>query len=377
MGSIVRVGMDVHQESIRLAVMAEKVSEVGRGEIVFEKTIANSPEPVRRTFKKLKKTYPKMECCYEASGCGFVLQRELASMKIDCRVVAPSRIPKAPSDRVKTDRLDAVKLAKFLWSGQLTYVRIPTEQEESVRSLVRYRESKMEDVKRSKQRLLKFVQSRGLKWEGRTNWTKKHMAWFRELKFAGSEARVFRGMIRDLVYHLEELKDLDKEIQAIAKSPEYEERVNMLRCLKGVDILTAMVLLVEIGDCRRFSTARSLMSYLGLTPNENSSGGVVRRGGITKSGSKRARRILVEAAWHYRWNTKESQTLRERRKGQPDWVVEHSRKAQKRLCERFHTLSERKDRRTTAVAVARELAGFVWALQQPREVVDEFYREDR
>ncbi|MCA9436996.1 MAG: IS110 family transposase, partial [Candidatus Omnitrophica bacterium] len=345
--------------------------------IVFEKTIANGPEPVRRTFKKLKKTYPKMECCYEASGCGFVLQRELASMKIDCKVVGPSRIPKAPSDRVKTDRLDAVKLAKLLWSGQLTFVQIPTEQEESTRSLVRFRESKMEDVKRSKQRLLKFVQSRGLRWEGKTNWTKKHLAWLRLLKFEGPEARVFEGMRRDLDYHLEELRDLDKEIQEVAKSPDYEEKVNMLRCLKGVDILTAMVLLVEIGDCRRFPTARLLMSYLGLTPNENSSGGVVRRGGITKSGSKRARRILVEAAWHYRWNTKESQTLRERRKGQPDWVVEHSRKAQKRLCERFYALSQRKDRRTTAVAVARELAGFVWALQQPREVVEEFYRDDR
>jgi len=377
MESMLRLGMDVHQEKIRLAGMAEKPGELGRGEIVFEKTIANEKESVRRTFKKFKKSYSRIECCYEASGCGFVLQRELASMKVDCKVVAPSRIPKGSGDRVKTDRLDAIKLAKLLWSDQLTYVRIPTEQEESTRSLVRYRESKMEDGKRSKQRLLKFVQSRGLKWDGRSNWTKKHLAWLRSLKFEGPEARVFEGMLRDLDYHLEELKDLDKEIEKIAKSPEYEEKVNILRCLKGVETLTAMVLLVEIGDFRRFPTAQSLMSYLGLTPTEDSSGGVVRRGGIAKSGSKRARRILVESAWHYRRNTKESQTLRNRRKGQPDWVAEHSRKAQKRLCERFYALSQRKDRRTTAVAVARELAGFVWALGQPREVVDEFYRDVR
>jgi len=370
MVSIVRVGMDVHQESIRLAVMAEKVNEIGRGEIVFEDTIKNNPESVRRAFKKMKKAYPRMECCYEASGCGFVLQRELAAMKIECKVVAPSLIPKSPGDRVKTDRRDAVMLAKLLWSGQLTYVHIPTKEEEEVRSLVRYRESKKEDEKRAKQRILKFLQSRGMKWEGKSNWTQKHRKWLGELEFSGSEARVFEGLRRDLAHHSEELKEVDKEIQEIAKRPEYKERVEVLRCLKGVEVLSAMVLLAEIGDCRRFPTAQSLMSFLGLTPTEKSSGGMVHRGGITKSGNKRARRILVEAAWHYRWNTKESMTLRNRRKGQPEWVVDHSRKAQKRLSERFYALSQRKDRRTAAVAVARELAGFVWALQQPREVME-------
>jgi len=370
--SIVRVGMDVHQESIRLAVMAEKVGDAGRGEILFEKTIANRPETIRRTFKKLKKAYPKIECCYEASGCGFVLQRELASMKIDCKVAAPSKMLRAPGDRVKTDRRDAIKLAQLLWCGQLTYVRIPTRQEEKVRCLVRYRESKMEDGKRSKQRILKFLLARGIKWECKCNWTRKHLIWLHDLKFEGPEARVFEGMVRDLDYHQEELKELDRELLEIAKTPEYAERVGWLRCLKGVDVLTAMVLLVEIGDFRRFPTAKSLMSYLGLTPEESSSGEKVRRGGITKCGSKRARRILVESAWHYRWNGKESQSLRERRKGQPGWVVAHSKRAQRRLSQRFRSLSARKDRRKTVVAVARELAGFVWALGRVQEGVEDF-----
>jgi transposase len=355
--------------------MAEKSGEVGRGEIIFEKTIGNRPDAVRKTFKQLKKRYSRIECCYEASGCGFVLQRELAAMKIECKVVAPSKIPKASGDRVKTDRRDAVKLAQLLWVDQLTYVRIPTRQEERVRSLVRYRESKMEDVKRSKQRLLKFLLSQGLKWEGKSNWTKSHLAWLRALAFDGPESRVYEGMLRDLEYHREELKELSQQIEEIAQTPDYAERVSCLRCLKGVDTLTAMVLLVEIGDFQRFPTAQSLMSYLGLTPEESSSGERVRRGGITKSGSKRARRVLVETAWHYRWNTQESRTLRERRKGQPGWVVEHCRKAQKRLCERFRVLSVRKESRKTVVAVARELAGFIWALGQGRAAEESSYQE--
>lgn len=368
MKSIVRVGMDVHQESIRLAVITGSGDGAGGGEIVLEDTVVSSNESVRRVFKKLKKKFGTIECCYEASSCGFVLQRLLNEMKIKCFVVAPSMIPKIPGDRVKTDRRDARKLATLFWNDQLTFVHIPTHEEESVRTLVRCRESTMEDLKRTKIRFGCFLKSLGFVYRDGKYWTKSHLAWLKRIKLEGCKQTVFEKHLRTLEFHTDELKALDEKIKEIAESSEYKQMVERLCCLKGVQTLTAMVLIVEIGDFSRFPNARALMSYLGVTPSENSSGNSIRRGGITKAGNKRVRRILVQSAWNYRRTPHACQALKRRRKGQPTWVVSHCQKAQKRLNKRFRELDMRKDSRISVVAVARELAGFAWVIMQPEEV---------
>ena len=368
MESIVRIGMDVHQESIRLAVITDSGNGAGGGKIVLEDTVSSTSESVRRTFKKLKKKFGTIECCYEASTCGFVMQRLLNEMKIECSVVAPSMIPIIPGDRVKTDRRDARKLATLFWNDQLTFVRIPTDEEESVRSLVRCRESTMEDLKRTKLRFGCFLKSLGFVYRAGKYWTKSHMAWLRRIELEGCNQTVFEKHLRTLEFHAEELKALDEKIEEVGGSPEYKQMVERLCCLKGVRTLTAMVLIVEIGDFSRFPNARALMSYLGVTPSENSSGNSIHRGGITKAGNKRVRRILVQSAWNYRRTPRACQALEARRKGQPAWVVSHCRKAQKRLNTRFRELDTRKNSCISVVAVARELAGFAWAIMQPEEV---------
>ena len=251
MESIVRVGMDVHLESIQLAVITGRGDGGGGGKIVLEERISSGKESIRRFFKKLKKKFGSFECCYEASSCGFVLQRLLKEMKIECFVVAPSMIPRSPGDRVKTDRRDARKLATLFWNDQLTFVHIPTHEEESVRALVRCRESAMEDLKRTKFRFGCFLKSLGFVYRDGKYWTKSHMAWLKRIKLEGCNQTVLEKHLRTLMFHMEELKDLDEKIKEIAESSEYKQRVERLSCLKGVQTLTAMVLLTEIGDFRR------------------------------------------------------------------------------------------------------------------------------
>ncbi|MCA9438480.1 MAG: IS110 family transposase [Candidatus Omnitrophica bacterium] len=361
--SIVRVGMDVHQETIRIAVIGN--GEQSSGEIFWEETLPNDRGKVVKAFRKLEKRFGQLECCYEAGGCGYVLQRQLQEMGIECQVIAPSLIPKAPGDRIKTDRRDARKLAKLFWNDQLTFVHIPNEEEESVRSLVRCREAKVEDLKRVKNRLLKFLQARGLFYREGTYWTQKHQRWLAALKLKGCDRIVFEQHRGQLEFLQEQLRELNTEIEKVAFSELYKEKVERLRCLKGIDTVTAITLVVEVVDFQRFGTAPELMSYFGLTPSENSSGGKIRRGGITKAGNRRVRRLLVESSWHYRHRRNTSRALQARRKGQSPRVIAHCQKAERRLSKRFRELADRKDRRQTVVAVARELTGFIWALMQP------------
>lgn len=373
MNSMVRVGMDVHLEKIQVTVVGDVGKDLSHGpravEILLEETIPNERSKIRKAFRKLEKQFGQLECCYEAGGCGYVLQRELAEWGIECKVVAPSLIPKAPGDRVKTDRRDARKLAILFWNNQLTFVHVPEKEEESVRALVRCRESVVKDIQRVKQRLLKFVQARGFYYGGKEYWTQKHWRWLAGLKFDGCDRTVFEQYRGQLEYHLEQLQELEAEIEKIAFSHLYKEKVERLRCFKGIDTVTAMTVLTEIGDFRRFAKAPELMSYVGYVPSEHSSGGSVHRGGITKAGNKRVRRILIEAAWHYRWYRGASKQLRARRKGQPLPVIAHCQKAERRLSKKFRDMAEHKDRRQAVVAVARELTGFIWAVMQSDEIL--------
>ncbi len=354
--STVFVGMDVHQDSVTVAVLPE-----GAKQCEEARTLTHDLGKIRKLFARLSKR-GAVRACYEASGCGYVLQRALAKWGVACEVIAPSLIPQRPGDRRKTDNRDAAKLARLYRAGELTAIRIPDETEEQVRSLVRCRETLTREVLKSRHYVLKLLQSRGRVYRDGSNWTQAHWAWLRKLELEGVDQITLQTYVELLEYKLIQRDYLDKKIEQIAFSDAYREPVGRLRCLRGVDTLTAMTLICEIGDVRRFASPRQLMGYLGLTVSETSSGGVERRGGITKTGNARARRVLVESAWHYRYPPRAWRGLRKRQEGQPSAVVAHAWRAQKRLHKKFEALVYRMAPSKAVVAVARELVGFVWAL---------------
>jgi transposase len=357
-GTTLFVGMDVHKELNAISVLEGEAPQ-GRPTV----TMPNDPVRLKRFFGRLKKE-GEVRVCYEAGSCGYEVYRLLASMGIACDVVAPSLIPVRAGDRVKTDRRDAEKLARLFRAGELTSIRVPTEAEEALRDLVRCREDAREDVERERHRLLKFLLRHGRTFTEGRHWTVSHWAWLRRQRFAEAAAEtVFFEYLARLESTLGRLKALDQELAAVAKLEPYQAKVAQLRCLRGIDTLTAVTLIAEICDFRRFDHPSDLMAFLGLCPSERSSGPKQRRGSITKTGNGHARRVMVEAAWHYRHPPARSSALKARWRGQPQKVVDHAWKAQERLHRRFVRLTSRgKPSQVAAVAVARELCGFVWAI---------------
>jgi transposase len=355
--STITVGLDVHKATI--AVCALKGASM-TGE---EQEIPNEPGIIRRFFKKLKRE-GDLRCCYEAGPTGYELRRQLEKMGIACEVIAPSLIPRSSGDRVKTDRRDARKLARLYRAGELTPIRIPTEKEEAVRDLLRAREDIGEDLIRERHRLLKFVLRHGRIWRETKNWSAAHWQWLRTQRFDEPPAqRTFEEYLGRLDYTIERRQALDREIQELAKQEPWCEPVARLRCLRGVDTLAALTLVAEIQDFRRFASPRELMSYVGLTPTIHASGERSFRGSITKNGNAHVRRILVEAAWHYRHRPNHGGAIGQRMKDQPASVVEHAKKAQRRLHEKYRNLAAKdRPRQVVVTAVARELVGFVWAI---------------
>lgn len=360
--STLYVGIDLHQESVALAVLP-----AGAEECEDVRTLPHDLVKLRRFFAKLV-ARGSVRACYEASGCGFVLQRELTKLGASCEVIAPSMIPVRTGDRRKTDRRDAVKLARLYRAGELVAIRVPDAAEERVRALVRCRETISREILRSRHYVLKLLQARGVAYRAGKNWTVMHWKWLREVSLEGEDQVVLATHLALLDFKIEQRHALDARIKAVAQDPPYREIVSILRCMRGIDTLAAMTLATEIGDVRRFASPRQLMGYLGLTVTEYSSGATERRGGITKAGNSRCRRVLVEAAWHYRHPPKVSVELRERQEGQAPDVVAHAWRAQRRLHGRFVRLNLRMATQKTVVAVARELVGFVWALmrREPR-----------
>jgi transposase len=352
------VGMDVHKESISVSVLV--------GDRLARPTvkIGNDAAELRRLFGRLKKE-GEVRACYEAGSCGYEVHRQLAGMKVPCDVIAPSLIPVRAGDRVKTDRRDAEKLARLYRAGELTSIRVPSKAEEALRDLVRCREDVREDVLRDRDRLLKFLLRHGRKFtEGQKNWSMAHWKWLRTQRFDDATAQtVFTEYLARLDGTLGRLKALDQELAAAAEKEPYKTPVAKLRCLRGIDTLTAVILVAEICDFHRFEHPDQFMAFVGLVPSERSSGGKERRGGITKTGNGHARRVLVEAAWQYRRPPRQSKVIQARWEGQSATVVAHAWKAQERLHRRFHRLVSRgKPSQVAAVAVARELCGFVWSI---------------
>jgi transposase len=301
---------------------------------------------------------------YEAGPTGFGLARALQERGIACVVAAPGKIERPAQDRVKTDRRDAERLVRLLMIGGLHPVRVPTPAEEAMRDLVRVREDVRGDLMRARHRVAKLLLRHDLRFEGR-NWTERHRDWLGRVKL---DEPVAQAVLLDGIGAIEALlvrrEDLESRMASLVPGSPWEQQVARLRCLRGIDTLSALGLCAEVGDFARFERPARLMSYLGLVPSENSSGEKRRQGSITKSGSRHARRLLVEAAWHYRRAPRKGIELRRRQEGQPQAVCAISWKAQQRLHRSWVRLdTERGKRRTLcAVAVARELAGFCWAV---------------
>jgi transposase len=331
--------------------------------------LANEPAAVRRLVRKLEReaTGP-VHVFYEAGPCGYALQRQLRTERVTCDVIAPALMPRKPGERVKTNRRDARKIAELGRAGLLTVVQPPTPADEAVRDLARARDDAREDLQRCRHRLGKLLLRRGLHYPGKKNWTQAHRRWVDSLAWTHAAERAVVEDYQLAIDHTEaRLRELDTRLAEIATEEPYREPVGWLRCFRGIDTLTAMLILAELHDFRRFSTARVLMAFLGLVPGENSSGEKHRRGRVTKMGNGLVRRILVEASWHYQHRAGVGRALAARRVGQPARIIGIADKAQQRLCRRFRRMmAEHKPAPKIAVAVARELAGFLWAaLQRP------------
>ena len=357
---ITYVGIDAHKKELHVAML------VGAAETPVAWKVVNEARAIDRLRRKVERAAPgAVECCYEAGPCGYVLQRRLTQGRVRCQVIAPALIPRKPGERIKTDRRDARKLAELHRAGLLTEVRPPTPAEEAVRDLCRARDDARADRQRARHRLGKLLLRRGLHYAGK-NWTQAHRRWVDGLAWEHEAERVVVDDYLLAIDHLDaRLGELDARLGEVAATAPYREPVGWLRCFRGIDTLTAMLILAELHDFRRFGAAPALMAYLGLVPSEDSSAERHRRGRITKAGNTLVRRLLVETAWHYRHRPGIGRALATRREGQPPAVIAIADKAQQRLCRRFRTMTTRnKPAPVIAVAVARDLAGFLWAALQ-------------
>ena len=360
--SKIYVGMDVHKDSVVVAVLSDGSASPSRVE-----RLPNDLRRLQRFFTRLSQD-GKVDACYEASSAGFVLQRALTEWGYDCTMVAPSLIPTRPGVRRKHDKRDATELARLYRAGELTAIRIPTESEERVRDLVRCRQTFQREVLRVRHYITKFLRRRGLTYRDGSHWVTKHQRWLRRILSDGTllaEDQVVLGEYVSLLdYSVERREELDRRIEELAVSPAYRETVERLRCFRGIDTLAAMVLATELGDWRRFETPRQLMAYLGLVPTEHSSGARQHRGSITKAGNSHCRHVLCQAAWHYRHRPATGKRVKKRQIGQPPDVIAHAWKAQHRLYKLYHRVAFKKPTQVAVVAAARELVGFLWAVMQ-------------
>jgi transposase len=329
---------------------------------------ANEKAAVRRMVRKIQREATgEVHFCYEAGPCGYALQRWIVEAGAVCVVIAPSLIPTKSGDRIKTDRRDARKLAELFRAGLLTAVHPPTEADEAVRDLCRAREDAQQDLVRNRHRLTKMLLRRGYQWiQGKRAWGNGHRLWLKSLRFENPSDQ---AVLDDYLLAIEQievrLKGLEERMTQVSVQDPYAEPVAALRCFRGIDTITALSLVAELHTFMRFDSARGLMAYLGLVPSEHSSGGKRRQGAITAAGNSHVRRLLIEAAWHYR-HRPSVVSLQKRRHGQPTRVVALADRAMTRLHRRFHRMLEKgKPRPKVVVAVARELVGFIWAALRP------------
>jgi transposase len=354
------IGMDVHKDSVQMAVFEERGDDP-----VCERRLNNDTGLLVKEVLRFSKK-GKTEAAYEAGCLGYVIHRAMEEAGVACYVLPANKVAKKRTDRIKTDKRDARLIGRELRSRSIRPISVPDEADEAARDLLRCREDINEDMRRAKQRMLKFLLRHGHSYDGGgSHWTVRHWRWMDQVEFGQGHERAvyeeYRGQIRSFE---ERLARLESHVVETAESPRYKAAVGRLRAFKGIDYIIALSAVCEIGDFRRFASAKAFMSYLGFVPSENSSGGKRRQGGITKAGNGHLRKLLVEGAWCYTKNARAGKRLERRRQGCPAHIVEAADRALHRLHKKyFRLLMGGKHKNVAVTAVARELAGFIWAVQ--------------
>lgn len=361
------VGVDVSKAKHAVA-----IAESGRdAEVRYFGEIEATLAAVERFVRKLERKSAHLHFCYEAGPTGYGLYRQLVALGHRCDVVAPSLIPRRAGDRVKTNRRDAVSLARLLRAGELTGIWVPDAVDEAVRDLVRARSAASEDLRKKRQQLISFLLRHGCVFSGHKNWSRAHSRWLAAQKFEHpAQQIVFQDQVDAVSDAQSRLDRLDGQLVELVPSWSMAPVVGAYQALRGVSFIVAVTFASEVGDVRRFKNPRQLMAFLGLVPSERSTGDTIKRGGLTLTGNGRARRVLVEGAWSYRYPARVTETLRVRLEGQSKSVREIAWKAQTRLCARYRRMTAAGKKTPIVVAaIAREMAAFLWAIGHQIEPV--------
>jgi transposase len=358
--SSIYVGMDVHKDSIDIA-----LAEAGaRGEVRHYGSIGGDLTALDKAVRKLRSAGHPLHFVYEAGPCGYTIYRHLSAQRLACAVVAPSRIPKRAGDRVKTDRRDAEMLARLHRAGELEPVYVPRPEDEAMRDLTRAREDAKGAQTRARHQLKALLLRNGIRYAGKSAWTPGHVRWLASVKLPEPvQQLVFQEYVAAVTAASERVARLEAALHEAVERWRFYPVVQALQGLRGVQLVTAATLVAEIGEIARFDNPRQLMAYLGLVPSEYSSGPNTRRGAITKCGNTHARRVLTEAAWAYRLPARVTPIIARRQDQLARAVRDIAWKAQVRLCARYRRLRAKgKEPNKVVTAIARELAGFVWAI---------------
>jgi transposase len=353
------IGLDVHKESIEIALAPHE-----GGEARHYGRIAGDLAAVDKVVSRLSKSHPKLNFVYEAGPCGYALHRHLTRKGYACTVVAPSMIPKYSGDRIKTDRRDAIMLARLHRAGELTAVFVPNAEDEAVRDLTRSREDAVANHRRSRQQLGALLLRQNIRYTGKSAWTQTHLRWLaRVVMPQPTQQIVFQEYLNATQETDQRVARIDEELRLAVEGWRMAPVVRAMQTLRGVSLTAAATTIAEIGDMTRFDNPRQLMAFLWLVPSQYSSGPRVRMGHITKTGNGHARRVLVEAAWAYRFSAKIARAHQIRQENQPQAVRDIAWKAQLRLCRRYQRLlAKGKTKNVVVTAIARELVGFMWAI---------------
>jgi transposase len=361
------IGLDVHKDRVFMAVLDDRKvrsNEKGDSDVIGTwEVAANSPQLIKAIKQYQKKG--KVFVAYEAGCLGFDLYHFLDSQGIACEIIPANTVFRPGNEKkIKTDRRDAVLIGRMLKRGETRGIHVPSREEEAIRDFIRGRGDMVDDLTRTKQRIQKFLLRHGYRYESERYWTGPHLKWMAGLEF---EQALEKETLEQYLSHLEELteriKRMEKRITAVAEGPEYRERVQRLRAFRGIDYLTALALVCEIGDFRRFPSAGAFMSYLGLVPSEFSSGGKRNQGRITKAGNSHIRKLLTESSWHYPRPVTVGKRLAERRAGTNELVIARADKAMRKLHDQYYKMiHHRKNACVAITAISRQLAGYIWGV---------------
>ena len=367
MNTVKFIGMDVHKNSITIAIADQN----SRGPARSYGTINNDLDALNKFCRKMVSTASHLRFVYEAGPCGYNIYRHLTRKGFDCMVAAPSMIPKKSGDQIKNHKRDAKMLARLHRAGELTTTYVPDCEDEAMRDLTRAREDAVSACKKSKQQLKAFLLRHAIAYSGKSNWSKAYFNWLSDITMAHRAQQVvlqeYLDTVRENTARVDRLTD---HIRQLVPDWRLCPVAAALQASRGVSLLTSVTILSELGDLSRFENPSQLMAYLGLVPSEHSSGNQVKRGGITKTGNGHVRKVLVEAAWAYQLDPRVSRILLKRQQHASEEVRRISWKAQLRLCTRFRRMAARgKPKQLVATAIARELSGFLWAIAKQVQAV--------